>query len=255
MNGFDSNTVTHPSAHAFSFNGTTILNYDNDAITQNIGTFANSTEYKIALVLRSTGAYYFIKGGAFTNWSLLWIASVGATTNLYPNIANRSATSVFTADNIRIPTNLWLPTPLAYDTFTRGDGAIGSSETTGPDSQTTPSLAWTGGAISTNKNVITPSLGSEINTSANAASDPNGNEANATTGITAVTNVVLTSESAAPNTGSYNLKGVNTNPTPAWFGYYLTYSPSVGTWYQTTLAAKGSDSSARVSSSAIPSNH
>jgi hypothetical protein len=51
---------------------------------------------------------------------------------------------------------------LAYDTFTRDDGAIGSSEATGPSSETCPVLAWTNGAISSNRNVITPTLGNEM---------------------------------------------------------------------------------------------
>ena len=126
------------------------------------GTLSSGTLYNFALILKSTGAYYYIKGGTYTNWTLLWISSTGNTASLYPVISNWATNSTFTADNIRIPTSTWLPTPLAYDTFTRGDGAIGSSETTGPDSQTTPSLAWTGGAISGNKVVITPSLGSEL---------------------------------------------------------------------------------------------
>ena len=51
---------------------------------------------------------------------------------------------------------------IAYDTFTRGDGAIGNTETTGPSSEACPQYAWTGGAISGNKNVITPTLGESI---------------------------------------------------------------------------------------------
>ncbi|MEK7550901.1 MAG: MerR family DNA-binding transcriptional regulator, partial [Patescibacteria group bacterium] len=126
-----------------------------------VGALSTATDYYLATVLRSTGAYYYIKGGVYTNWTLLGSWGTNSTATLYPEIDNYN--TAFTVDNIRIPTSIWLPTPLAYDTFTRGDGAIGSSETTGPDSQTTPSLAWTGGAISTNKNVITPSLGSELN--------------------------------------------------------------------------------------------
>lgn len=119
-----------------------------------------STDYYLATVLRSTGAYHFIKGGEYTNWTFLGMAPANSTTTLYPGTSNYNG--IFTSDYIRIPTATFLPTPLAYDTFTRSDGAIGSSETTGPDGQTTPSLAWTGGAISSNKLVITPSLGSEL---------------------------------------------------------------------------------------------
>jgi len=119
--------------------------------------------YNFALVLKSTGAYYYIKGGTYTNWTLFWISSSGSSASLYPAISNWATASVFTADNIRIPTATWLPTNgVVYDTFDRADGAIGNSLTSGPDSQTISALAWTGGAISSNKNVITPSLGSDL---------------------------------------------------------------------------------------------
>jgi hypothetical protein len=133
------------------------------------GTRTNGTAYQTAVVLRNSGAYYFVKGGTQTNWTLLLSSSQGNTNMLFPGISNYSAT--FTADNIRIPTALWLPTPLAYDTFTRADGAIGSSETSGPDAQSTPSLAWTGGAVSGNKAVVVPTLGSELVTNGDFSSD------------------------------------------------------------------------------------
>lgn len=43
---------------------------------------------------------------------------------------------------LRVPQALWLPTPFAYDTFTRADGALGSTETTGIDGQAAPTLSW-----------------------------------------------------------------------------------------------------------------
>jgi len=158
--GWDTDQSSLPTTHAFNFTGYTneIQVYENGANSGKLFMPVASTTYQMAVVLRGTGAYYYMKGGTLTNWTLMWIGAGNSTTPLYPGIQNYSST--FTADNIRIPTTTWLPTPLAYDTFTRADGAIGNSETTGPDSQTTPSLAWTGGAISTNKNVITPSLGS-----------------------------------------------------------------------------------------------
>ena len=130
--------------------------------------------YYVAGVMRGSGFYWYIKGGTFTNWTLLYITALGTASGIPAFGVDNTTVSTFTSDNIRIPTATWLPTPLAYDTFTRGDGAIGNSETTGPDSQTTPSLAWTGGAISTNKNVITPSLGSEAVTNGGFDSDTSG---------------------------------------------------------------------------------
>lgn len=52
-------------------------------------------------------------------------------------------------------------------------------------------------------------LGSEMHTAANAASDPNSNEANATTDWGASGGVTFTSDGTSPNTGSYHLKAEN----------------------------------------------
>lgn len=169
MLAFDTNTSSLPNAHGIFQANSSLVAYDNNGVQTNLGSSAGLTLYKMVLILRSTGAYYYIKGGVYTNWTLLWVSSANSTSTLYPNISGYSGNGG-QADNIRIPTATWLPTPLAYDTFTRADGPIGSSETTGPDSQTTPSLAWTGGAISTNKNVITPSLGSELITNGDMSS-------------------------------------------------------------------------------------
>lgn len=99
------------------------------------------TTYQLAMVLRSTGTYYFIKGGVFTNWSLLWPGSTNSAATVYPIIANYA--SALNVSYLRVPQTLWLPTPLAYDTFTRANGALGSSEAAGPDSQAISPLAWT----------------------------------------------------------------------------------------------------------------
>jgi hypothetical protein len=130
-----------------------------------------STDYYFAIVLRNSGCYTFIKGGAFSNWVLLGFVSGEATGTLYPQI--ESYNSTFVADNIRIPTLPYLPTPIAYDSFNRANGALGNTEIVGPDSQVTPSLAWNGtsGTILTNKAVITPSLGSELIINGNMSSD------------------------------------------------------------------------------------
>lgn len=107
-----------------------------------VGVYAAAT-YDIAQVLRSTGMYSFIKGDVFTNWTLLWMSST-VTGNVYFGIGSDSgAAVVLTADNFRIPVPTWLPVPTAYDTFTRANGGMGISETTGPDGQGAPTLAWT----------------------------------------------------------------------------------------------------------------
>jgi hypothetical protein len=54
------------------------------------------------------------------------------------------------------------PVLIAYDSFTRADGSIGSTETTGPASEILSAYAWTGGAISGNKNVISPTFSGNL---------------------------------------------------------------------------------------------
>lgn len=94
-----------------------------------VGGIANATTYYTCTVLRAAGAYSFIKGGAFTYWTLLYYIPDGSDGTLYASTETYSAT--FAMDFIRVPDVLWLPTPLAYDTFTRSNGAIGTSEASG----------------------------------------------------------------------------------------------------------------------------
>lgn len=77
------------------------------------------TTYIIAIGLRSAGGcWYWIKGGIYTNFELIWISPT-STANLFPGFANVSTTEVYTVDDMRIPQALYVPSPLAYDTFTR----------------------------------------------------------------------------------------------------------------------------------------
>lgn len=125
--------------------GLNISTFEN-SVTNALGDLVAGTTYQYAVVLRSTGAYYYVKGGAYTNWTLLWIGSAVSGATNYPLFYQNGG--AITADNIRIPTSTWLPTPLAFDSFTRADGAIGSTEADSPDGTTLPAhaapvLAWT----------------------------------------------------------------------------------------------------------------
>ena len=124
-----------------SFTGTDLRVYEGTTGII-VGAYSKHLDYQIAVVLRAAGVYYFIKGVAFTNWTLLYSSSTSAETPMYAFASAEDGSSTVTVDYIRVPDVLWLPEPLAYDTFTRANGAIGNSETSGPDSQAVTARTW-----------------------------------------------------------------------------------------------------------------
>lgn len=122
-----------------------------------------ATTYQFAIVLRTSGIFVFIKGGAFTLWTLIWVSVTSSTATLFPGDASFNA--AFTADNIRIPVPIYIPAPFAYDTFTRANGALGSTETVSPDGLAIAALVWnfTGAwLVSGNTAIVTPTTGSDV---------------------------------------------------------------------------------------------
>jgi len=89
-----------------------------------------------------------------------------------------NATAVnFTMDSFRVPQQFYIPIPLAYDTFTRANGALDFSESPGPDGQTVMPRLWTGATytISTNKAINTPNLGADVVVNGAFAADTDWN--------------------------------------------------------------------------------
>ncbi len=77
---------------------------DLDVIANAVGSMAvtglsTSTDYDLAVVLRDTGAWFFIKGGTFTVWTLLFVADVGTDTTVFPGYKNNS--TIGTLDTLR----------------------------------------------------------------------------------------------------------------------------------------------------------
>jgi excisionase family DNA binding protein len=223
--GLDTNTASYPGETAIAISNSSFLSvYQGTPI--NIGAPVNNISYQIATVLKSTGNYVFIKGGTYTNWTLMYIENRGSTSPLYPTVSN-GVSSTLTADNIRIPTNLWLPTPLAYDTFTATGSA--TTETAGPDAQTTPALSWTGGTKASGTMSITPTTGSEVAPDNNAASTVT--EADATAGYIAGNGATITSVTdnrpGSSGTKALNMLPVINGNSTAIF----SYAGTTGSWY------------------------
>ncbi len=75
--------------------------YINAALIAAIGTFAASTAYEVAIVLRPAGgAFVLIRGGVYITWTFLWVGTATLADTQYPSVANYSA--AFTADNLRV---------------------------------------------------------------------------------------------------------------------------------------------------------
>lgn len=63
-------------------------------------TLSTGTVYQFVSILRSTGCFVLIKGGSFTNWTLLWVHNQDSTATLYPAFTNFD--SIGTLDNFRV---------------------------------------------------------------------------------------------------------------------------------------------------------
>jgi hypothetical protein len=108
--------------------------------TVTLSTYVASTDYSLAVVLGGSnssavpyysgqaaasylyGAHLFIKGGAFTTWTLLWITRLENTATLYPAVSDYSHAG--TIDDFRVPdvdlSAVLQPTCLS--TFTAANG-------------------------------------------------------------------------------------------------------------------------------------
>lgn len=109
----------------------------------NIGSYAIDTEYDCAFVLRADGHFMFIKGGDYTEWTLLCTRTGETTTPLYANWTNHSSKSG-TLDSFRIPSSVWRPTPLASDSFNRTNSSdLGSTDGAGAEEIGGDGKVWT----------------------------------------------------------------------------------------------------------------
>lgn len=193
-----------------------------------------ATPYQISVIMRSGGYYWFIKGGAFTYWTLLSYMGSGSG-NKYPGIQANSTTSIFTVDDIKIPPTLWLPTPLASDGFsiaTLTDG-LGHPETSGVGSGGS-GLTWTGATWSVAGGVVsnTPTLEGDVVTNGNMETgDP-------PTGWNAGAGAVLDGV-ADERTGGAGAQSMTvTNGAANYGNANQTITTVVGKWYQLTFWIK-----------------
>lgn len=91
-----------------------------------VGAASLATPYRTVVAMRAEGgAFYFIKGGTFTNWTLIWLSSVGTSSILYPRVAVAFPSTTGNISAVRVPAARWLPTPLLSDGFSAWGTADG----------------------------------------------------------------------------------------------------------------------------------
>jgi len=116
--------------------------------------------YRFIIVLRDTGAFYFIQGGLYRYPTLVFIDRIEATASLYPAFS-QYVDNVKSLDDFCVPTIKYTPTALVSDTFTRDDGAIGA-----------PWANVTGtGTVASGVAVVTPDTGVGIVTTPSTKGD------------------------------------------------------------------------------------
>ena len=165
--GWDTGQAGALNGNALRILSDTIKPYDSGAAGPVVGVPVDATDYVVAIVLRASGAQYYIKGGTFTTWTKLWQSATDSTATLYAALANYDM--VPTDAYVRIAKALWMGRPLASDSFNGSDAALGSTdgaghaETTGVGSGGS-GHTWTGATWGTVSNVAvnTPTEGAVV---------------------------------------------------------------------------------------------
>lgn len=108
MLGWDANQASVVSEGIY-FTDTNNLAVWLGATAPIVATWAQATEYRVAGVMRATGAFMLIKGGTYSEWTLLWVEAA-ATGSRYATFLNYQATG--TLDTFRVRD---LPAPFDTD--------------------------------------------------------------------------------------------------------------------------------------------
>lgn len=101
--GFTTNTtIANATMFGFLSNSGTSLSYTRAGNTVVIGSFSAATTYLLAATLRTNGIEFRIKGGAYSEWSTIFVETNWSTTPVWPAITQSgSVTSRFPF--VRIP--------------------------------------------------------------------------------------------------------------------------------------------------------
>lgn len=118
--GVDSNKTSHPGANAIWLSQTVFKSWDSGAGGYVLGAVAAGMTYQVDVVLRATGCFLFIQGGAFTYREMVWVGVLDTTAILYLTASFHDKAGII--NYVRVPQTLWLPVPLASDGFATAFG-------------------------------------------------------------------------------------------------------------------------------------
>lgn len=143
VSGFVGNTYS-----AIMFSSSAVISATLSGTTiSGLGAWAAATNYQVAVILRAaTGIMILIKGGTFTNWTLLWISDLIGGAIWHPCIAAISSGSGFVCSYVRVPRPVWLLSPLLSDGFSSwgiSDGRGHAEGIAGIYGSGGAGLAWT----------------------------------------------------------------------------------------------------------------
>lgn len=151
---------------SISFAASGVLQVRQNGTLLTVGAYASATDYDLAVIERATGYLYFIKGGAFTTWTLLGVNVVGSSNQLPAIAAPTGTTSIGTIAFLRIAANLYIPSPIASDGFSGAttDGLGHQEGVAGGLGSGGSGLTWTGATWAVAAGAVTnaPSVGADV---------------------------------------------------------------------------------------------
>lgn len=233
--GFDSNQNTFVGSNGiYALTSTTLRVAEAGADSVIAAVYAVATRYQIAVVIRAAGAFYLIRGGIYTAWTLIWVGTAGTTAIIYPTINTYG--SAFNSEFARIARTLWAPPPILSDGFSSGassDGA-GHVESVGLGAGGS-GIAWVGGTwtVSGGKLLNTPTFGAELLT------DP-GMEAwtsatNLTSYVEGLNGTSTVNQETSVFHGGANAARLDVDGSNSLVTVHQSLTTVVGTWYAFNL--------------------
>lgn len=116
--GYDNNTINEMWDSILFNNKSLSLRINNKIINVLNNSISENIEYLVSIVVRQFGAFYFIKGGKFASWTLLYIDDNSKISNMYAGISVISEpVDKFKSAGIVISNNYWVPQPIISDNF------------------------------------------------------------------------------------------------------------------------------------------